>query len=617
MNEPNHNVGLDDATENGDSDFVLVFDEEELEEDGWTPDPVDKEIAAYLDDEMTPDEREAFELKVKNSKTLQEKLDAERSAWNALDLLEVEKPRHNLTESTLGRLNEETRSELRKIGDRAKRFRLAFYAAAALGACAFFAFGYALFARFFPDIEQRRRQDCQVVDRLEQLGAVDNFDYLRALAEAKLFAPPEVGVTGNESAQNANQRSDAGFFLQDFKPQPKKTYEELSQDRAFYRRQLQFESLDENEKQKYRDLYRLVESSTNAEALWTTANAYAFWLATAVNDSEIDELQEMPIPKRIETIRGRQEFFKRMREFYSRSRPSNFSGSRATVDDRRQERDSGALGTSSPTALAVRLTLPEDLRNENLAPIYRQYEDFRRQRGASAQNDSRQLGVFTFLTETDGEKLLDLLSEKAREYLRGQSEADRASALGLLVMLSFLENNGADNRAAGQNGNRQTQGGSRRPYGDAEFDGSRWGRRWRFERNDFAPQSQNTVENLAKTLREAPSGAKSYIVSNAPQAAMAALLGLHWNSERRQGNNSRERGSRTFETQPLPNPGSVPNPAPRNGFAPPNSRPFNTQPLSAPGSVPKTTPQNGFAASNVRSSGSSAPSNPATNQPSP
>ena len=50
MKEPSLESARDVATSADDSELVLVFDEKELEEenDSWTPDPVDEEIAAYL-----------------------------------------------------------------------------------------------------------------------------------------------------------------------------------------------------------------------------------------------------------------------------------------------------------------------------------------------------------------------------------------------------------------------------------------------------------------------------------------------------------------------------------------------------------------------------------------
>ena len=47
-------------------------------------DPLDEEIAAYLDDELAPEARAAFERRLADEPKLRARVDAERDAWNAL-----------------------------------------------------------------------------------------------------------------------------------------------------------------------------------------------------------------------------------------------------------------------------------------------------------------------------------------------------------------------------------------------------------------------------------------------------------------------------------------------------------------------------------------------------
>lgn len=85
------------------------------------------------------------------------------------------------------------------------------------------------------------------------------------------------------------------------------------------------------------------------------------------------------------------------------------------------------------------------------------------------------------------------------------------------------------------------------------------------------PNNDVSVEKLGETLRNAPMGVKSYIVSNSPQAAMAVLLGLHWslgrapsdpsNAPPGQGNRrAPQRGY--FNAPPAPDADAAPGPAP-------------------------------------------------------
>jgi hypothetical protein len=582
MKESSLNHALKDASGSVDSEYAPDFYEEELEEELEEFDPIDEEIVAYLGNELSPEERQAFEDKMEAEPELKARVEAERVVWDALDLLDVEEPATDLTESTLDRLNSKTQLELQTVAQKFKRGRFVLIAATIVGSCALFLLGYFLFGALFPDLEKRRERDCQVVDRLEQLSAVESFEYLSALTDAKLFAPRS---KRNETPQDSERGSNVGFSIPDFAPQPKRTYAELSQDRAFYRRELQFENLEESERQRYRALYRQIERAPNSEELWTTANAYVFWLTTAVNASELERLQEDPIPERIEFIRHKQEFFRRMNEYFSRATASNPNVSRGPGEQPRMQqrmRGAGEPGTQedrSPTALAIRLTLPEEFQDEDLTPIYRRYEEFRGERSANPQQGAPQGAapeedVFAFLTDVSSQELIELLSPQAQEYLLEKPDADRAAAIGLLVSLSFLENDGeASSRpqpGRGQGLSRQPFGGRR--FAAGPFRGSPWEQQGAFGRGGFMnPNNDVSVEKLGETLRNAPMGVKSYIVSNSPQAAMAVLLGLHWslgrapsdpsNAPPGQGNRrAPQRGY--FNAPPAPDADAAPSPAP-------------------------------------------------------
>ena len=63
-------------------------------------DPLDEEIAAYLDDELDPEARAAFERRLADEPELRARVDAERSAWNALSLLDVAAPNERLPDAS-------------------------------------------------------------------------------------------------------------------------------------------------------------------------------------------------------------------------------------------------------------------------------------------------------------------------------------------------------------------------------------------------------------------------------------------------------------------------------------------------------------------------------------
>ena len=80
------------AAEDGalfDDGFELQTEEEDAQE---PVDPIEEEISAYLDGELTPEERRGFEAKIANQPELKARVEEERLAWDALEALEAEKP---------------------------------------------------------------------------------------------------------------------------------------------------------------------------------------------------------------------------------------------------------------------------------------------------------------------------------------------------------------------------------------------------------------------------------------------------------------------------------------------------------------------------------------------
>ena len=113
-------------------------------------DPLDEEIVAYLDDELAPEERVAFERRLADDPALRARVDAERSAWNALSLLDVDAPNDRLPDAVVERLDAETQTELQALAASLRRRRA--LRALWLGSTALLlaALGFGLFSLFFP-----------------------------------------------------------------------------------------------------------------------------------------------------------------------------------------------------------------------------------------------------------------------------------------------------------------------------------------------------------------------------------------------------------------------------------------------------------------------------------
>ena len=580
------------AAEDGalfDDGFELQTEEEDAQE---PVDPIEEEISAYLDGELTPEERRAFEEKIANQPELKARVEEERLAWDALEALEADDPDLELTEKTVDRLNSETQTELKTLEAQETRKRKLFRTVGLAGAAAAFAIGYLLFSVLFPSVEKRRERDYRVVERLPLLVAIDDINYLYALEEANLFnrfRAPNAAPGAPNPAPFSGPAPDTAAAPETAPAE--KTYQELKEDRSFYRRQERFESLDKPTQKKLRALYRQISESPNADRLWSTLDAYARWITFAVSDAEREELYASDIPARIETIRQRQDLFRRTQEFFARSQLNR--GGENAADRNASERPNrpGAPAwpqfgnglqqnqeqdEQSPVIVAFRLTLPEALRDEDLSRLYEKYAEYRRSKRLQPNGDSDVEGVFDFLANTPQKDLIALLSQDAQDYLGSKSDDERSTVLSALVSLSCLENDAKEHAANGRpNRNpRQQNGGNGRPF-QGPFNNQNFGMRqsFPFGRFDMSSPQNVSLEDLANTLRSAPEGAKGYIASNPPQKAWSALLGLHWSvmqAQRRFDPNGWRGGPRpngplgsgpqapNAQPQPFQNPGSQP-----------------------------------------------------------
>ncbi|MBQ9873255.1 MAG: hypothetical protein IJM30_02225 [Thermoguttaceae bacterium] len=506
-------------------------------------DPLDVDIAAYLDGELSPEEKAAFEAKVDADPDLKARLEEERDAWEALDLLDVDDSDQDLTESVVERLNSETQTELNALKKSLKKRRLLFGAASGAILCAAFLAGWGLFSALFPNLNERRARDFRIVERCAQLAAVEDFEYLKALKDSKAFDEPDPSGKSRLDPVFEKVLSGAG----------KKSFAELSQDRAFYLRQIRFERLDKEEQKRLRALYAQIENAPDSEELWRIADVYLYWTNAALSDFEKNELREKTIPERLEFIRQRRKRYRETRQFLARENVRDAgepetrqfperSGSRGR-DDRDDPED-------APMLQALRQVLPETLRNEKLDRIRGKYDDFSRQNKRAEQGGNL---VLDFIEKTSSSELLELLSPNARDYLRSLSDENRDDYLGALVSISLLEK--------GEDSSERVR--------ERRFDRGNRGLGANFFWFNYRPEGVST-KDLAFVLKNAPDPAKSFAASQPPEQAVMMLYAMYnanrWRGFDAQNDLGRQNPER-FANRPSGDPS--PSKSPPFGFAPP------------------------------------------------
>lgn len=494
------------------------FSDLDAELDDYAPetdaelDPLDEEIAAYLDDELAPEARAAFERRLADEPELRARVDAERSAWNALSLLDVAAPNERLPDAVVERLDSETQTELLALSTSLRRRRALRALFVASTAFLLAAFGFGVSSVLFPDVQTRRERDFRVVERLAQLEIVGDFEYLTALDASGLFAPspPPTPFASPADARRTPPRSGPG--APPAAPAPAlatpKTFEELSQDRVFYRLQQKFERLDAPTQERRRALYRQIVDAPNADALWSLLDRYCAWFSAFPSDDDREKLLAAPIPERLEIVRRHRDFARRFAE-RQRDGANRFAPP--------QPQNAGERRVDSPQIRAFRDALPEELRVENLEALGQKYDDFlRTKRDYGGKRES----ALAFLTEESSEKIVAALSKKARAYLRDLSEEERSAALGLLVTLAFWEQEERSSRPTFSfpNGAR-----------DASFGAQPFAR---------DAQRQDFIRELAETLRKLPPERRDFLTSRPADEMRGVLWATHWRFAFRNANRS-------------------------------------------------------------------------------
>ncbi len=506
-------------------EFDAHFDDYAPETDAEI-DPIDEEdeeIVAYLDGELDAEARAAFERRLADEPQLRARVDAERDAWNALSLLDVETPDERLPDAVVERLDNETQTELRALSATLRRrrvVRLFFIGSTALLLAAL---GFGVFSLLFPDVQTRRERDFRVVERLAQLEIIDDFAYLTALDASGLFAAPPLPPNARRSeppfpgdAPNAVETTP-------------KTFAELSQDRVFYRLQQKFVRLDSATQERRRALYREIVAAPNADALWSLLDRYCAWFSAVPGDDDRAKLLAAPIPERLEIVRRQRDFARRVAE-RQRDATNRFvptTNARTVENDRRAK---------SPQIRAFRDALPAELRDENLEALGQKYNDFLQ---AKREYGGKRESALAFLTEESSEKITAALSPQARDYLRDLSEEERSAALGLLVSLGFWEREERSFRPSFSfsNENRFAQPFAR----DAQ-------------RRDF-------IRELAETLRKLSPERRDFLTSRPADEMRGVLWATHWRFAFWNANRSpRSDGSTSPpDAPPFPTPPSSPN----------------------------------------------------------
>ncbi len=516
-----------DAIDDGDCDD---YSPNELGDDGGGDivDSIELLIADYLDDALSPEDRSSFERLVDKDESLRKRVEEERNAWNALDFLEVEPESNDLVETTVERLNAETEAEITRVSEARKKSRRRAVGVQVVASALLLLTGYFAFAAVMPSAETRRERDAKVVERLAQLEAVGDFEFLVALDSANLFDVWRAKMRENQLATEGK----IAPALETREGEVDRPYAELAQDRVFYRLERRFEALPAKEQDRWRNLRAQIDAASNSSKLLRTLDDYNFWLATSTTPSDRERLDAMSTSDRVAEIRRKVDESNRSLDFFRKLRegpapqgfplqpPTPNSGANPNANPGTNPNDAERTPppTNNKALSALRASLPDEIKNENLAPLYCQYVNFLRSKGGDESPNGQCEGIVNFLKESDPNCLTSDFSDCGKNYVKGLDESTKSTILGLLVSISFLEET-ERNRAP------ETRPFQYRPRGEFPQDRGKFGPRGGAP--DFKMKGESVAE-LARSLQNARGATRDYITSCPAQEARGLLLGLHW-----------------------------------------------------------------------------------------
>lgn len=482
-------------------DLVDDQDKDDLDDDfDSTPlDETELQIAAWLDGELDDEERQEFEKRLENDPQLRARVESEKNALDALNLIDDDDkidPDSQVVDKTVEKLNAQTQGELKALQTEKIRRRRTAFLSQGIVCVVLCVLGFETFNLFFPNLETRRRKDAPVVERLQQLESVGTFDYLVALDQShildlwrqtqkeafEIFAPPS--EKKNEPAPVVAS----------------KTYDELLQDRVFYRLQRRFESMDSQTQEKWRVLSRQINEAPNSASLLKTLDDYSTWLFLSFQSDERERFEALPTSERLREIKRRVLEWKKTIDAFKFTQWNKGNESGADSNANATESQSKLRG---PTSL-LRSSLPSDLQQEDLRPIYSAYLKYRDDTQKNSNLNNRREDVLEFIATIDKEKLFSQFSDETHKWLEELEPEKQSSILGLLVSISFIEN-------------------AERPFGPARpFQNERG------PRNMSALSEIDSVQNLAATLRYASQEERDFITSCPTPEARGRLIGLAW-----------------------------------------------------------------------------------------
>jgi hypothetical protein len=258
-------------------------------------DPLDptiqERLVAYLDGELDAAESRRVEELLANDPRVRAALQRLDRTWELLDELDTPPVREGLTRTTLEMVAVAAAQDAEAAEAEAPRRRrrgrlLAAGLLAAVGLAGFLAV-----LTLLPDANRQLLHDLPLLENLDQYREIDDLDFLRLLARAKLF-PDEGDAGGSEETESWAARRER---IKDMTPVQKD---------QLWKRQQQFQKLDPGQQQRVRELHEQLEHDAEAGRLRNVLAHYCQWLSAL--PAYPADLKGLPPEERLQRVKNLQ-----------------------------------------------------------------------------------------------------------------------------------------------------------------------------------------------------------------------------------------------------------------------------------------------------------------------
>jgi hypothetical protein len=260
-----------------------------------SPDTLDQELlVAYLDDELTHQDREAVENRLSSDEPFRQKMQRLQTSWDMLEHLPLSDVSDSLTRTTLEMVSIAVSQEMETVQYEEEKKASYQWIGRGLSLLLAAGIGYLLFSALLQSPNRRLVRDLPLVAELDVYRHAGDIDFVEKLRDTGLFS---------ELVNSESEKSSFPKFSEDVDKRSQEV-EHLTADQKqeLDSRNRRFTTLPADEKEDMRQLHDSLKTRADPEALFNVMANYDRWLRTQPTQNRI-EIEELPTDDRITRIK--------------------------------------------------------------------------------------------------------------------------------------------------------------------------------------------------------------------------------------------------------------------------------------------------------------------------